>query len=156
MLGAFATGKTSMVQQFVHSIFSEVYHTTVGVKVDKKEVKVDDQTVSLVLWDLAGEDEFQRVQTSYLRGSSGYMFVVDTTRAATLDHSLELRNTVRDMVGDAPSVLALNKIDLAADWDLSEEALAVLSEPEWHVVKTSAKTGEGVEEAFLWLAKQMI
>lgn len=156
MLGAFATGKTSMVQQFVHSMFSEKYHTTVGVKVDKKEVKLDAGSMNLILWDLAGEDEFQKVQTSYLRGSSGYIFVVDGTRAGTLDHTLELRKTVREMVGDAPSVLALNKADLKADWDLHADAIDGLAKPEWHVLRTSAKTGEGVEEAFLWLARQMV
>ena len=155
MLGAFATGKTSMVQQFVHSMFSEKYHTTVGVKVDKKEVKLGSGPMNLLLWDLAGEDEFQRVQTSYLRGSSGYMFVADGTRAGTLDHALELRKTVREMVGDAPSVLALNKFDLKAEWDLPADAVNGLAEPEWRVLRTSAKTGEGVEEAFLWLAQQM-
>ncbi len=38
MVGAFATGKTSLVAQFVRSIFSEKYQTTVGVKIDKKQL----------------------------------------------------------------------------------------------------------------------
>ena len=50
MLGAFAVGKTSLVRRYVHSLFSEKYHTTVGVKVDKKTVACNDSTVDLILW----------------------------------------------------------------------------------------------------------
>ena len=69
MLGAFAVGKTSLVQQYVNSIFSEKYQTTLGVKIDKKSLQVDGQQLELILWDLAGEDEFMEVRSSYLRGS---------------------------------------------------------------------------------------
>ena len=57
MLGAFSVGKTSLVKRFVQSIFSEAYLTTVGVKIDKKTVELDDRSVTLILWDLAGEDD---------------------------------------------------------------------------------------------------
>src|ERR1051325_7234218 len=67
MLGAYAVGKTSLVARFVRSIFSEKYHTTIGVKIDKKTLRVDDQELSLILWDLAGEDDFYQVRMSYLR-----------------------------------------------------------------------------------------
>lgn len=80
MLGAFAVGKTSLVERYVKSIFSEKYQTTVGVKIDKREVLVGATTVKLVLWDLHGEDRFQAVQASYLRGASGVLLVVDPTR----------------------------------------------------------------------------
>lgn len=59
MLGAFAVGKTSLVRRFVTSCFSEQYQTTIGVTVDKKTMSMDGQPVTLVLWDLYGEDEFQ-------------------------------------------------------------------------------------------------
>lgn len=66
MLGAFAVGKTSLVARCVHSTFSEKYHTTVGVKVDTKPLTYNGQDLNLVLWDLAGEDEFHQVRTTYL------------------------------------------------------------------------------------------
>ncbi len=71
MLGGYAVGKTSLVQRFVKGIFSEKYLTTVGVKIDKKVVQVGGREVSLILWDLHGEDDFQQVQMSYMRGGFG-------------------------------------------------------------------------------------
>ena len=56
MVGLFGTGKTSLVQQFVHSLFSERYLSTVGVKIDRKPMEVDGVALTLVLWDLAGRD----------------------------------------------------------------------------------------------------
>ena len=52
MLGATAVGKTSLVSRFVHSIFSDKYLTSVGVKIDKKSINAGDQRVDLILWDL--------------------------------------------------------------------------------------------------------
>ena len=57
MLGAFGVGKTSLVRRYVESIFSDTYLTTVGVKIDKKTLNVGDEPVTLILWDIAGEDE---------------------------------------------------------------------------------------------------
>lgn len=54
MLGGFSVGKTSLVRRYVHSVFSDAYLTTVGVKIDKKIVTLPDRTVNLILWDLAG------------------------------------------------------------------------------------------------------
>ena len=71
LIGSFATGKTSLVSRFVKSIFSEKYLTTVGVKVDKKDIDLGGQLARLILWDLHGEDELQALRTSDLRGSSG-------------------------------------------------------------------------------------
>ena len=59
MVGVFAVGKTSLVQRFVKSIFSEKYLTTVGVKIDKKTLDLGKHCVDLMLWDLQGEDDFQ-------------------------------------------------------------------------------------------------
>ena len=63
MLGMWGVGKTSLVQQFVHSLYDEKYHTTLGVKVDKKVVDLDDgTTVNLMLWDIAGACHHGRVR----------------------------------------------------------------------------------------------
>jgi GTPase SAR1 family protein len=61
MLGGFSVGKTSLVKRYVQSVFSETYLTTVGVKIDKKTVDLSGRSVSLILWDLAGEDDISAI-----------------------------------------------------------------------------------------------
>ena len=155
MLGGFGVGKTSLVSRFVSSLFSDKYLTTVGVKIDKKTLKVDDDDVTLMVWDIYGEDEFQTVRDSYLRGAAGYLLVADGTRHATLDTAAALQQKAESVVGHVPFLLLLNKADLDAQWQVNERALLKLVERGWPVVKTSAKTGAGVDDAFTKLARRM-
>ena len=156
MLGGFAVGKTSLVSRFVRSIFSDKYLTTVGVKIDKKTVKAGDRDVTLVLWDINGQDEFQDVQESYLRGTSGYLLVVDGTRRQTLETASQLQQKAEAVAGQVPFVVVLNKSDLDTEWQVDERGIVKLAEQGWPIVRTSAKTGEGVEETFLKLTLAML
>jgi len=155
MLGAFATGKTSLVSRFVKSIFSESYQSTIGVKIDKKTVDLEDQAVSLILWDLAGEDDFVSVQMRYLRGSAGYLLVVDGTRPDTLETALLLHRRVVHEIGDVPFVLVLNKSDLVDRWAIGDDGSDYLGlkQKALATLRTSAKTGDEVNEAFEILAR---
>jgi small GTP-binding protein len=155
MLGSFAVGKTSLVRRFVESIYSEVYHTTIGVKIDKKLIRHNDTEVTLVLWDLYGEDEFQKMRWSYLRGAAGYLLVADGTRRNTFEKALALEQRVREEVGEIPFILVVNKSDLLRDWELDPAMEAQLTARNWTVLRSSAKTGENVEEAFSQLAAKM-
>ncbi len=156
MLGAFAVGKTSLVRQYVHSIFSEKYQTTVGVKIDKKTLDVDGGPVDLILWDIHGEDAFQTVRTSYLRGASGILIVVDGTRRATLDTAFDLRQRARDNLGAVPIIFVFNKSDLSAEWEIEAAAIDRVTQEGITVIKTSAKTGDGVPETFEKMALAML
>jgi small GTP-binding protein len=153
MVGVFGTGKTCLVQRYVHSIFSAKYLTTVGVKIDKKEVTAGGQPVKLMLWDLEGRDNTRDINTSYLRGAHALLYVVDGTRRETFDQIFEIRELATRELGDLPSVIAFNKTDLVDEWKLSAADEQHQDIKECHRLRTSAKTGEGVEEAFAWLAQ---
>ena len=156
MLGGFGVGKTSLVRRYVQSIFSDKYLTTVGVKIEKKIVSVGPADVALILWDIAGEDDITAIRTSYLRGAAGYFLVVDVTRAETLEVAKSIRDRVRSEMGSVPFLFLFNKTDLKEDWDIPEPSLEELKGAGCAVLRTSAKTGEGVEEAFQELAKRMV
>lgn len=156
MLGAFAAGKTSLVRQYVHSIFSEKYQTTVGVKIDKKTQILESGPVDLILWDIHGEDAFQSVRTAYLRGAAGILIVVDGTRRATLDTAFDLRTRALETVGAVPIILVFNKSDLTTDWEITAAEMDQVRQKGIVVVETSAKTGSGVEATFEMLVRAMM
>ena len=156
MLGTFAVGKTSLVQRFVESIYSDKYHTTVGVKIDKKLVTVDERKMMMLLWDIEGSETAHELRKSYLRGAAGYLLVADGTRNETLYKALEIQERAQDTIGAVPYVFLINKADLVDEWDIDEREHAALIEKGWHIIRTSAKTGVGVEEAFLTLARKMM
>lgn len=156
MLGTYAVGKTSLVRRFVESIYSGKYHTTVGVKVDKKVVTVGPEEVTLLLWDIEGTETEHEFRKSYLRGASGYLLVADGTRKDTLYKALALQTRAEETVGAVPFLLLLNKSDLAEHWQIESREQEALEERSWTILNTSAKTGQGVEEAFLALAEKMV
>jgi len=156
LLGAYGVGKTSLVSRFVHSLFSEKYMTTIGVKIDKKSVELENERVELVIWDIYGQDDFQKVRMSYLRGASSYLLVVDGTRGPTLDIALSLQESAEQMLGQVPFLVAVNKADLSGQWEVADRDLVQLSNRGWRVIKTSAKTGGAVEAAFTTLAHAMV
>ena len=155
MLGGFSVGKTSLVKRYVESVFSEAYLTTVGVKIDKKTVTLGDKTVHLILWDLAGEDDMASLRMSYMRGSAGYVLVADGTRTATLEVALALRKRVEAEYGPLPFALLINKNDLREQWTVTDDDLEKLRTDGWWVRTSSARTGEGVEDAFTDLATRV-
>jgi small GTP-binding protein len=156
LLGGFGVGKTSLVQRYVQSIFSDKYLTTVGVKIEKKMVNVGAAEVALILWDIAGEDDVTGIRTSYLRGAAGYFLVVDVTRGETLEVSKSIQARVTSEIGSVPFLFLFNKTDLQEQWDIPAQSIEDLQDAGHVVLRTSAKTGEGVEEAFQTLAQRMV
>lgn len=155
LLGPFAVGKTSLATRFVHRVFHEKYLTTIGVRVDRAQVRIGDREIDLLVWDIEGDDEFAPLRTSYLRGASGYLLVADGTRPSTLDAAERLHDRVVEALGDVPFVMVVNKADLSAQWTVDPSALERLAGRGWTVVVTSAKSGDGVSDVFHDLAVQM-
>ena len=156
MLGTSAVGKTSLVGRFVECVFSDRYRTTVGVHISRKPVTANGTDVLLMLWDLNGEDRFQRVSDRYLTGAAGYLLVVDGTRRTTLAPAQALHERAQHLLGPVPFAVALNKADLEADWELEPDDLMRFRDPAGSIHLTSAKTGGGVEDAFTALTERLL
>lgn len=167
LLGDFAVGKTSLVRRFVYNLFDEKYISTIGVKVSRKAITVSNEgkviELVMMLWDLAGSEEFDRVRTSYLRGASAAILVCDLTRPESLDNLSLYVKELRAVRPAAELVLAANKSDLIEQWQASQLPLldveAVGREASRLGAKcffTSAKTGAGVDEMFRELGQLLV
>ncbi len=158
VVGDFAVGKTSVTERFVNNQFSDKYLSTVGVKIDTKEIESQSlgTTHKLVIWDVAGSDEFGATEFAYLRGASGYIFVADGTRPDTLAVVEHLHGQITQTYGPAPFVLLVNKRDLESEWIVSDEYIDALTDAYENVYRTSAKTGDDVEQAICRLAELIV
>lgn len=161
LLGDFAVGKTSLVRRFVHNLFEDKYLSTIGVKVSRKVIAVPKGSevidLTMMLWDLAGSEEFDDVRLSYLRGAAGAVAVCDLTRPETLTGLQEYAQTLRAVNPAAHLIIAANKSDLAAQPLLHEERIRALA-AQWAApyYLTSAKSGENVEPLFRRLGLMLI
>ncbi|MGB0133115.1 Rab family GTPase [Dokdonella sp.] len=155
MLGDFGVGKTSLVARFVRQTFSENYLTTVGVKVDSKQVDYGaDSPMKFVIWDIAGKSGLDSLNMSYLRGASGLLLVADGTRESTMRAAIDLLMQSRSVLPDAQAILLVNKLDLVERWEVAPSTLAELRQT-LPVLETSALSGDGVEQAFSEMARRL-
>jgi signal recognition particle receptor subunit beta len=91
-----------------------------------------------------------------LRGASGYLLEVDGTRRSTLEKAREIKTSVEEAIGPVPFVLVVNKADLVDQWDMPQDLEDHFQKQGWVVIRSSAKTGMGVEEAFSGLAAKLV
>jgi len=160
LVGDKAVGKTSLIRRFVLDQFGDEYLLTLGAKIMKKTLQVPFLYQDLVIeidmaiWDIMGQERFRDiVRDAYFPGTSGVIAVVDLTRRETLEGIPEWIRDVREVSGPVPTILAVNKKDLANQAAFgAAEIVAVSRDVGCEVLSTSAKTGENVPEAFERLA----
>lgn len=156
MLGAPSVGKTSLVRQYVHSIFDDTYRSTLGAKVDRKKVEIGDKSVNLLLWDIHGETDGLIVTPSYLQGAHAGILVFDSLRPETIETTLELGERTLESSPDARLYVVANKNDLSIELGVEPNVDAWTARAGRPITLTSAKTGAGVEELFTTIASDAI
>ena len=148
LVGNFGVGKTSLIRRFVENSFSEEYLSTIGVSISKKTL--GDATI--MIWDIEGHTEFKPIYKQYLLGAKGFIIVADLLREESMDAIESHIKLSHEVVKGAPVCIALNKSDMPHTLD-DEKLTSIknLSPSVIKVLKTSAKSGDAVEELFLTL-----
>ena len=87
IIGHFGVGKTSLIRRFVENTFSEDYQVTIGVHISKKTIEIPEQeSISLIIWDLEGQDDLKKTRSSYLLGTNGFIYVFDSSKPLTFEN----------------------------------------------------------------------
>ena len=154
-LGEGAVGKTSLVGRYVYDSFEGDYLATIGTDIHVKMVNVDDTVVKLVIWDIAGQDNFAQLRRAYYMNASGAFFVFDTTRPETIERVDDWLNALFTVTGKIPLVLLENKVDLES---AIEDAVkdGVKQKHSIPIIPTSAKEDTNVEEAFREMTREIL
>lgn len=163
LLGDGAVGKTSLIRKFVDDQFDDNYIFTIGTKVTKKVVTVENTMVNLMIWDILGQTDFHRTQSEAFKGASGVLLVADITRTETLKNLVDYWiPQFKKAAGKVPVIFLANKSDLTDQYKFTEEEFKEFSEKcvganeEAIYYMTSAKTGVNVEDAFKSLAESLV
>ena len=149
LLGDIGVGKSSIVRRLVFDEFDHNYKPTLGVDVYSCEIASDSATTppaKFVVWDTDGNFGDSILSLVYIRQAAAALVVGDLTRRSTIETMLELgRNFLQAMPGRYCGFL-LNKSDMSDDEAALPPELARSAIPR---LRTSAKTGENVKDAFL-------
>eukprot|EP01120_Amphizonella_sp_Union-15-10_P009542 TRINITY_DN363_c0_g1_i1.p1 TRINITY_DN363_c0_g1~~TRINITY_DN363_c0_g1_i1.p1 ORF type:complete len:222 (+),score=37.29 TRINITY_DN363_c0_g1_i1:108-773(+) len=168
VVGDVGTGKTSLIQRYVHSVFSDHYKSTIGVDFALKEVNWDGSTtVRVQLWDIAGQERFGSMTRVYYREAMGALIVFDVTRYNTFEsvktwkQDIDTKLTIPGTDIKIPVLLVANKKDLLKSGSVKTEGIYDLDEfvknqdfKAWY--ETSAKKNENVDDVIKRIVKEIL
>ncbi len=160
LTGNYSVGKTSLILRYVENKFKKSYIATLGVQISKKTVELNDTTkMNFIIWDIAGQiAQMASYRARFYNGANGAFIVIDRTREGNLD-SIErwYEDIKKSIPRNIPIVIVGNKSDLVDEIVITEEQIKeVANKYDFHYILTSAKTGENVNDAFLYIAYRAI
>ena len=161
VVGDEEVGKTSLIVRYTENRFSTSYKQTIGSDIAIKYVHHEDSDISLVFWDIGGQDQYRIMHKYYFQGAQGAVLVYSITDRSSFENLQKWHNTVIEHVGKVPIIILGNKIDLIDERVVSQdEALNLISrlksDDPIQLFETSAKTAEVVEDAFLKLSELLV
>jgi len=162
LIGGNGVGKTSLIRRFVLDEFDDRYITTIGTKVSKKDVLVENPpqktNVTLMIWDIMGQKGFRPVLAhSFYYRARGALAVCDLTRKTTLDDLDGWIESMFEMTNQIPLMILGNKSDLSTERQVSDDELKAFAskyKAPWKL--TSAKAGASVRESFQEVSKMIL
>lgn len=166
VVGEMGAGKTSLIRQYVQGFFSEFYKTTIGVDFANKDIEWDaNTTVSIQLWDIAGQERYGNMTHVYYQEAVAAFIVFDVTRISTFEMVKEWKKDIDEKVftstgENIPVMLLGNKIDLCPEekWAKTAEEMEQYIKDQKFIgfYETSARTAHNIDEAAKALVKYVM
>jgi small GTP-binding protein len=162
IFGDAGVGKTTLTHRYLHGLFKESYHHTIGVDFFLKRFEMDDKKVSLQIWDFAGEEKFRFLLPGIINGAHGTILMFDITRYVTyknITNWLSVFNKANETHDQkVPVLLVGSKTDLEGLRTVpSDEGRKFVKDNDLvGYIEFSSKNGENVDELFKAITKVMI
>jgi len=154
IVGNGAVGKSSMIQRYCKGIFTRNYKKTIGVDFLEKHITASGEDVRLMLWDTAGQEEFDAITKAYYRGAQACVIAFSTTDHASFEAVKKWKRKVEDECGHVPMVLVQNKIDLLHESQIdSHEVEKFARNTGLKLFRTSVKENLNIGRVFQHLAE---
>lgn len=165
LVGESAVGKTCLIRRFVYDQFDDKYIGTLGTKITKKEIRIQNPNnngmldINLMIWDIMGQQGFrQLLQEAYFFGAQGIIGVCDVTRRNTLSELQSWMEAVQSVTDEIPTVFLGNKSDLEdyQEVNLNDIKSFASRYKNTEAYLSSAKTGFNVELTFKILGERIL
>ena len=161
VIGDGSVGKTSLIQKFTQGTFQTDYIKTIGAQLTKYKTEIDEYRIELIFWDIAGQDNFHFLRPSFYRASKAAIIVYSLEEndlgQRSFEHITSWFQDVKQYCGEIPVIVFANKVDLINEQSLDQAKIQNLVKEQnflgYYI--TSAKTGQGLDDAFNALSKEI-
>ena len=151
IIGESTVGKSCIVKRYTDGTFSEAFMSTVGADFKIKILELNHHKIKVQVWDTAGQEQFHSITKSYFRGAHGILLIFDVSNRVSFDRTKKWMDSIRDTSDDRVIIVLVgNKIDLEREIS-REEGIKQAESYQIPYFETSAKTGEGIEDVFMYL-----
>jgi small GTP-binding protein len=151
--GNTGVGKTSLVSRYVHERFLDKYPSSIGVRIDRKELEIKDTIIDMIIWDLSSKSSQAEVPQSYLLRTSGVIYVVDISELSTLDNIDTDMKFFCAKLPDIPILIVANKSDKVNQAEITSIIDSMPVKPDFI---SSARDSVNVTEIFQRLGELML
>ncbi|XP_042212524.1 LOW QUALITY PROTEIN: ras-related protein Rab-23-like, partial [Homarus americanus] len=152
IVGNGAVGKSSMIQRYCKGTFTKDYKKTIGVDFLERQITLSGEEVRLMLWDTAGQEEFDAITKAYYRGAQACVVAFSTTDRDSFSAVRKWKKKVEDECGNIPMVLVQNKIDLIDQATVKPDEVESLT----RLYRTSVKEDLNVDQVFNFLVERYL
>ena len=162
IIGNSIVGKTSILTKYTSKAYTESYVATVGLDFFTKDESIDGKTIRIKIWDTAGQERYKAITKCFFQRAQGIIIVFDVTNKRSFDDlkmwidSIKSQSKLTEDLENMPIILIGNKIDLPKRVIDKETALNFAKEQNLEYYETSAKTGEGIDNAIKELVKKVM
>jgi Ras-related protein Rab-23 len=159
VVGDGQVGKTSMITRFAKGIFTNEYKKTIGVDFLEKKLFIDSigEEVTFLLWDTAGQEEYDAITRTYYKGAGACILAFSTTDRASFDHIEKWYQKVVDECGHIVIVLVQNKVDLMDDAVMDAREVEFLAKKlKLKLYRTCVKEDLNVKDVFVHLGSEFV
>jgi len=160
IIGDSTVGKTSILSKYSSKTFNENYLATVGLDFFTKDEVIDNKIIRIKIWDTAGQERYKSLTRCFFQKAQGVMIVYDVTCENSYNNLKfwidSLQSNLYEDIDKVPIILIGNKIDISNRKIDKEIAKDFARKHNCEYFETSAKTGEGVDNAIKELVKKVM
>ena len=162
IIGNSIVGKTSILTKYTTKNYTENYLATVGLDFFTKDETIDNKIIRIKIWDTAGQERYKAITKCFFQRAQGIIIVFDVTNKRSFDglkmwiDSINSQSKLTEDLENMPIIIIGNKIDLPKRVIDKETALNFAKEQNLDYFETSAKTGEGIDNAMRDLVKKVM
>jgi small GTP-binding protein len=147
-IGNLGVGKSSIITRYTNNTYDPENFSTIGVEYYAKLIHINNISIKLQIWDLAGNTNFKSIVRSYYRNAEILYYVFDKTDRSSFDDFEKWIDEFRDKLNDIQLVIIGNKCDLDYNSVSTSEGMNLANKYNALYYESSAKSDINITDIF--------